>query len=154
MCIYKFFAGVEVKPGKPFKHKHDDTKGRLHLSMVLFSSWACQFLFNPMFCYCILNNFWGKRSSFDVSCWCWLPFLLRVWVYMNWVLQILFISICRIGMGCAWFKSSVLCVYWRDFEVFWTGFWLLWWMMMFISVLLRQHWGLVLPKEEVYFSAI
>ncbi|XP_075672272.1 peptidyl-prolyl cis-trans isomerase FKBP43-like isoform X3 [Castanea sativa] len=28
------FWGVEVKPGKPFKHKHDDTKGRLHLSMA------------------------------------------------------------------------------------------------------------------------
>ncbi|XP_075634298.1 peptidyl-prolyl cis-trans isomerase FKBP43-like isoform X3 [Castanea sativa] len=28
------FWGVEVKPGNPFKHEHDDTKGRLHLSMA------------------------------------------------------------------------------------------------------------------------
>ncbi|KAL4610060.1 hypothetical protein ACB092_08G024900 [Castanea dentata] len=28
------FWGVEVKPGNPIKHEHDDTKGRLHLSMA------------------------------------------------------------------------------------------------------------------------
>ncbi|KAL2947036.1 hypothetical protein AAZX31_20G048600 [Glycine max] len=27
------FWGVEVKPGKPFSHKHDPSKGRLHISM-------------------------------------------------------------------------------------------------------------------------
>ncbi|XP_027356785.1 peptidyl-prolyl cis-trans isomerase FKBP43-like [Abrus precatorius] len=28
------FWGVEVKPGKPFTHKYDDSKGRLHISMA------------------------------------------------------------------------------------------------------------------------
>ncbi|XP_020240129.1 peptidyl-prolyl cis-trans isomerase FKBP43 [Cajanus cajan] len=28
------FWGVEVKPGKPFNHKYDDSKGRLHISMA------------------------------------------------------------------------------------------------------------------------
>ncbi|CAL0329456.1 unnamed protein product [Lupinus luteus] len=28
------FWGVEVKPGKPFSHKYDDLKGRLHISMA------------------------------------------------------------------------------------------------------------------------
>ncbi|TKY68075.1 Peptidyl-prolyl cis-trans isomerase FKBP43 [Spatholobus suberectus] len=28
------FWGVEIKPGKPFTHKYDDSKGRLHISMA------------------------------------------------------------------------------------------------------------------------
>ncbi|GMY09366.1 peptidyl-prolyl cis-trans isomerase FKBP43-like isoform X2 [Fagus crenata] len=31
------FWGTEVKPGKPFKHKHDDSKGRLRISMATLS---------------------------------------------------------------------------------------------------------------------
>lgn len=27
-------SGIEVKPGKPFTHKFDDLRGRLHVSMV------------------------------------------------------------------------------------------------------------------------
>jgi hypothetical protein len=28
-------AGVEIKPGKPFTHTYDGSKGRLHISMVI-----------------------------------------------------------------------------------------------------------------------
>jgi len=31
---------VEVKPGKPFTHKYEDSKGRLHISMVVVV-WCC-----------------------------------------------------------------------------------------------------------------
>lgn len=33
--FFVFFSGIEVKPGKPYTHKSDDSNGRLHISMVL-----------------------------------------------------------------------------------------------------------------------
>lgn len=35
--LFDLGAGVEVKPGKPFTHIYDDSKGRLHVSMVIFN---------------------------------------------------------------------------------------------------------------------
>ena len=82
--------------------------------------------------------------------------------YLNQVSKILFISIHRNGMGCVWFKSFVPCEYWRDFEVSWTGFWLLLWMMMLIRVYSgntgawycrrKKYTSMQYRKQESYFE--
>ena len=97
--------------------------------------WACQFLFNPMYWFCILNRFWGKSSGFDVFfCWYWLLFVKSLSFIWTGFWKFCSFRFIKKGMGCVWFKSSVPCEFWRDFEVSWTGFWLLLWMMMFIWV--------------------
>ena len=88
-----------------------------------------------MYWFCILNRFWGKSSGFDVFfCWYWLLFVKSLSFIWTGFWKFCSFRFIKKGMGCVWFKSSVPCEFWRDFEVSWTGFWLLLWMMMFIWV--------------------
>ncbi|KAL6007224.1 hypothetical protein ACLOJK_032720 [Asimina triloba] len=45
LIFFRLFSGIEVKPGKPYTHRHDDSYGRLHISQVARTKSKLGYLF-------------------------------------------------------------------------------------------------------------
>lgn len=58
-----FRPGVELKPGKPYTHRFDGDRGRLHVSQVCFEMLELFELY--FFAYCLAVRIFGIYFSFD-----------------------------------------------------------------------------------------